>query len=121
MYTKALCVLFIAASCVLHAQEDNTNYWPPVEVQLENDDLKISKMTLPPEKETKMHRDDLYRVLVTLKGGKVQITDNSGSQTSFTMETGKSYYLPPDAPGAMHATENKSNEPIELMVIEFKK
>lgn len=118
---KALC-LFLAATCVLNAavKPENNDYWPPVEVQFENEEMKISKMSLPPEKQTKMHRDDLYRVLVTLKGDKLQIIDKSGSESSFTLESGKSYYLSPDSPGSMHATVNKSNEPIEIMVIEFK-
>lgn len=91
-----------------------------VEMQFENDQMKIMKIVLPSNQTVPLHRDEHNRVIVTLKGGKLKKVEQTGEVSTVDLETGKSYYLTPDVPGAMHTTTNISKNPVEIVVIEFK-
>lgn len=115
-------IFFVTLSAILtQLSAKETEYsLPQVELQFENEEMKILKMTLSPGQIVPMHRDDNYRVIVVLKGGKLEIIQKTGEHSFFELETGKSYYLEPDPPGALHSTANKSKNPIEIVVILFK-
>lgn len=44
----------------------------------------------------------------------------TGETSELKFETGKAYWLDQDLPNTLHGDVNESNEPIEVMVIEFK-
>jgi hypothetical protein len=68
-----------------------------------------------------MHRHEHGRVIIALKGGIMKIVEQSGASEAHVWETGKAYWLPPNAPGTMHADVNAGDHPIEVMVVELKK
>lgn len=51
----------------------------------------------------------------------MKIVQQDGSSETHVWETGKSYWLPANAPGRLHADVNTGNNPIEVMVVELKK
>jgi len=89
--------------------------------QLENEQVKVWKTVIMPHEPLKMHRHDAARVVVGLKGGTLQKIEESGEVSDLVFETGKAYWLDADPEGELHGDVNLSDEPIEVMVIEFKK
>jgi quercetin dioxygenase-like cupin family protein len=87
--------------------------------QFENERVRVWKTVIMPHQPLKMHRHDNSRVVVGLKGGTLKKIEETGEVSYLTFETGKAYYLTEDLPGTMHADINESDEPIEVMVIEF--
>jgi beta-alanine degradation protein BauB len=90
-------------------------------VQFENDDVKVWKSIVVPHAPLTMHRHEHGRVIIALKGGAMKIIEQSGVSEAHVWETGKAYWLPPNAPGTMHADVNAGDQPIEVMVVELKK
>jgi beta-alanine degradation protein BauB len=90
-------------------------------VQFENDDVKVWKSIVVPHAPLTMHRHEHGRVIIALKGGTMKIVEQSGTSEAHVWETGRAYWLPPNAPGTMHADVNAGDQPIEVMVVELKK
>ncbi len=90
------------------------------ELQFENDRVKVWKTIIMPHQPLKMHRHDNQRVVVGLKGGTLTKIEEDGTTSPLTFETGKAYWLTEDPANTLHADINDSDEPIEVMVIEFK-
>ena len=90
-------------------------------VQFENDDVKVWKSIVVPNAPLTMHRHEHGRVIIALKGGTMKIVEQSGASEAHVWDTGKAYWLPSNAPGAMHADVNAGDQPIEVMVVELKK
>ncbi|MFM5182075.1 hypothetical protein ACEUAY_21205 [Aeromonas veronii] len=89
--------------------------------QLENKNVRVWKTTISPEQPLKLHRHDNNRVIVVLKGGKLDILDEQGKVTkTYDWQTGKAYWLDADPIGELHGDRNISGSPIEVMVIEVK-
>ena len=88
--------------------------------QFENDSVAVWKTVIAPNQPLSMHRHDHGRVIVALKGGTLKIVPEQGEPHTVTWETGKAYWLSPDAPGTMHGDVNEGTEAIEVMVIEMR-
>jgi len=97
--------------------EDNITHR---DIQFENDYIKVWKTIIMPYQPLKMHRHDCSRVVIALKGGCLTKIEETGEKSQLIFETGKAYWLAKDPPGTLHGDINTSNEPIEVMVIEFK-
>jgi beta-alanine degradation protein BauB len=89
--------------------------------QFENEDVKVWKSVVYPKQPLVMHRHDHPRVIVALKGGTMEIVDQSGTEESHLWETGKAYWLPANPPNTRHADVNTGDQPIEVMVVELTK
>jgi beta-alanine degradation protein BauB len=89
-------------------------------LQFENDLVKVWKTVIMPHQPLSMHRHDHDRVVVGIKGGVLKKIEQSGEVSDLILETGKAYWLTADPIGTLHADINESDEPIEVMVIEFK-
>ena len=89
--------------------------------QFENEDVKVWKSVVVPNAPLTMHRHEHGRVIIALQGGTMRIVEQSGSSEQHKWETGKAYWLPPNAPNTMHADVNAGDKPIEVMVVELKK
>ena len=87
--------------------------------QFENEEVKVWKSVVYPNEPLVMHRHDHPRVIVALKGGTMEIVDQSGTRESHVWETGKAYWLPANPPNTQHADVNKGDGPIEVMVVEL--
>lgn len=119
--SRAVFVLigFLGAYGVMRSQQpaSQTQRFP----QFENDDVKVWKSVVVPNTPLSMHRHEHGRVIIALQGGVMKIVEQGGSSEQHTWDTGKAYWLPPNAPGTMHADVNAGNKPIEVMVVELKK
>lgn len=89
--------------------------------QFENEDVKVWKSVIYPKQPLTMHRHDHPRVIVALKGGTIEIVDQSGTREQHVWETGKAYWLPANPPNTRHADANTGDQAIEVMVVELTK
>jgi len=89
--------------------------------QFENAAVTVWKTILAPHEKLGMHRHEHGRVIVALKGGTLTIPQDDGGSHELVLETGKAYWLDADPPGKLHGDHNKSDQPLEMMVIEVKR
>ena len=89
--------------------------------QFENAAVTVWKTVLGPHEKIGMHRHEHGRIVVALKGGTLTIPQQDGSARRLVLETGKAYWLDADPPDKLHADDNESNRPIEMMVVELKR
>jgi|688.fasta_scaffold17714_9 hypothetical protein len=113
-----LSVLFIFSFFHCHANTQNSE--TRREQQFENEYVKVWKTIIMPNQPLKMHRHDRLRVVVGLKGGTLTKIEETGETSDLVIETGKAYWFDKDPPNTLHADLNESDEPIEVMLIEFK-
>lgn len=118
---KAFVAGLILTSRILIASESVESKQTYRELQFENDFVKVWKTVIIPHQPLRLHRHDCSRVVVGLKGGVLTKIEETGERSPLIFETGKAYWLTEDAPGTLHGDANESDEPIEVMVIEFKK
>ena len=111
--------LLLAAAGVIHSQQaaSQTQRFP----QFENDDVKVWKSIVLPNRPLTMHRHDHPRVIIALKGGTMKIVDQNGAEEQHVWDTGKAYWLPANPPGTKHADVNAGDQTIEVMVVELEK
>lgn len=115
-----LLCLFLFAINQVRAEEEELIEKTYREFQFENEQVKVWKTVITPNSPLSMHRHDKSRVVVGLKGGVLRKIEENGTESNLVFETGKAYWLTEDPPGELHGDINESNEPIEVMVIEFK-
>ncbi|HVU51991.1 MAG TPA: hypothetical protein VHL80_14940 [Polyangia bacterium] len=89
--------------------------------QLENDAVTVWKTILAPHEALGMHRHEHGRVVVALRGGTLALPQDDGTTKTLVLETGKAYWLPADPPGRLHGDDNRSDAPLEMMVVEMKR
>jgi len=90
------------------------------EFMFENDDAVCWKTTIAPNNPLKMHRHDRSRCIVGLQGGTLKKTEEDGTVSDLTFETGKAYWLDADPPDELHADVNEGDRDIVVIVTEFK-
>ena len=88
--------------------------------QFENADVKVWKSVIAPNNPLPLHRHEHPRVLIALKGGTMDIREETGQSDIQNWETGKAYWLPAN-PKTLHQAVNVGKEPIEMMVVELQK
>jgi len=92
------------------------------EPQFENSDVSVWKSIIMPNQPLALHRHDLGRTIVALKGGTLDVVDAQGNTLKqMTWETGKAYWLDADPPNQQHGDMNRTNEPIEVIVVQMRK
>jgi hypothetical protein len=89
--------------------------------QFQNDAVTVWKTILAPHEALGMHRHDHGRVVVALKGGTLALPQDDGTSRTLVLETGKAYWLPADPPARLHGDANRSDTPLEMMVVEMKR
>ena len=89
--------------------------------QFENEEVKVWKSVVMPNSPLPLHRHEHPRVLVALVGGTMKIVQQDGSSETHEWQSGRSYWLPANAPGTLHTDVNAGERPIEVMVVELKK
>ena len=90
------------------------------EFMFENDVAVCWKTTVAPNNPLKMHRHDRSRCIVGLQGGTLKKTEEDGTVSDLTFETGKAYWLDADPPDELHADVNEGDRDIVVIVTEFK-
>ncbi len=88
--------------------------------QFANDEVKVWKSVIGVGNPLPLHRHDHPRVLIALKGGTMDIREETGQSDIQHWETGKAYWLPSN-PKTLHQDVNIGKEPIEVMVVELQK
>ncbi len=88
--------------------------------QFANDEVKVWKSVIAVGNPLPLHRHDHPRVLIALKGGTMDIREETGQSDIQKWETGKAYWLPAN-PKTLHQDINVGSEPIEVMVVELQK
>jgi len=92
------------------------------EPQFENEHVSVWKSIILPNQPLALHRHDLGRTIVALKGGTLDVVDANGkTMKQMTWESGKAYWLGPDPAGEQHGDMNRGKEPIEVIVVQMKK
>lgn len=86
------------------------------ELMFENDRVICWKTTVSPNNPLKMHRHDRARCIVGLAGGTLKKTEEDGTQSDLTFETGQAYWLEADPPNELHADVNEGAGDIVVMV-----
>jgi len=116
----AIAVVFaagVAAGTTLQQQAQTRR-----EPQFENEHVSVWKSIILPNQPLALHRHDLGRTIVALKGGTLDVVDAKGkTMKQMTWESGKAYWLGPDPAGEQHGDMNRGKEPIEVIVVQMKK
>ena len=89
------------------------------EPQFKNSEVEVWKSIILPNQPLALHRHDLGRTIVALKGGTLDVVDKDGkTMKQMVWETGKAYWLDADPPGELHGDMNRGKEPIEVIVVQ---
>jgi quercetin dioxygenase-like cupin family protein len=91
------------------------------EVQFENDQVSVSRVVIEPKEEIGLHRDSTPQIVIGLKGGKITRLESDGREIDVEFPTGKAVYRPIDPEGELHKSVNKSDTPVEMIIIQMKK
>ena len=82
----------------------------------------VWKSIIMPNQPLALHRHDLGRTIVALKGGTLDVVDAKGkTKKQMTWESGKAYWLGADPADEQHGDMNRGKEPMEVIVVEMKK
>ena len=115
----AIAVVFAAGVAASTLQQQAQTRREP---QFENEHVSVWKSIILPNQPLSVHRHDLGRTIVALKGGTLDVVDASGkTMKQMTWESGKAYWLGPDPAGEQHGDMNRGKEPIEVIVVQMKK
>lgn len=117
MHLLAAVMLSFVAGAAMARQEATTQRTP----FFENSYVKVWKTTILPNQPLAMHRHENPRVIVALRGGKLNVVHQAGGTETYDWESGKAYWLIADSPGQLHADVNPGTEPIEVVVVELKR
>ena len=87
------------------------------EPQFENSAVKVWKSVVLANSPLPLHRHEHPRVIVALRGGSMEILEDTGKSQMHEGQTGKAYWLDANAPGTRHQDINAGDSPIEVMVV----
>ncbi|WP_260706150.1 cupin domain-containing protein [Edaphobacter flagellatus] len=107
----------VAALGVVIAQQNLSQRFP----QFENEDVKVWRSVIATGTPLPLHHHDHGRVIIPLKGGKIDVVEQDGSTEHHVWEAGKAYWLPKNAPNTMHKDVNVGGSQVVVMVVELKK
>lgn len=85
------------------------------DIQLENDNFRVTKWTVEPGGAIPMHVHEYDYVVVPLVSETMHVTNADGSEIVATLEHGVSYTR---AAGAEHIVENRGTNTIEFIEVE---
>ena len=92
------------------------------EAQFENEHVQVWKSIILPNQPLALHRHDLGRTIVALKGGTLDIVNPRGETVKkMTWESGKAYWLDTDPAGEQHGDMNRGSDPIEVIVVQMRR
>lgn len=115
-------VAVFAAGVAAGALSQQTASQTRREPQFQNEHVQVWKSIIMPNQPLALHRHDLGRTIVALKGGTLDVVDKDGkTMKQMTWETGKAYWLDADPPGELHGDMNRTKEPIEVIVVQMLK
>lgn len=107
---------FLILASLAFAQAQAFEY----EVQLENDQVCVFKVMIEAQEEIGLHRDAAPQIVIGLKGGTITRLETDGQEVDVQFPTGKAVYRPVDPEAKLHRSINRSNDPIELIIVQMK-
>lgn len=107
---------FIILACVALTRAQALQY----EVQFENDQICVSRVVIEPQEEIGLHRDALPQSVIGVRGGTITRLEADEREVEVQFPTGKVVYRPADPENELHRSVNRSNAPIELIIIQYK-
>ena len=100
----------IAACATLALAQDHS-------VPIENEQVKVVKVTQGPHIKTKLHKHDMNRVMVYLQPGKQTIEYQGANTAHLNWKAGQPLWSPK---GGMHIAEITSDNPVTIVELELK-
>jgi quercetin dioxygenase-like cupin family protein len=107
---KRLIVVLIAAAPALLMSQDSR-------IPLENDHVRVVKVTQDPHKKTRLHDHKVNRVMIYLTAGKQTIDYQDGKHIDNTWKAGEPKWSPASG---MHIAEIVSDKPVTIVEVELK-
>jgi hypothetical protein len=118
LITAAVITVVFVAGVAVGAWQQKTS-GTRREPQFKNSEVEVWKSIIMPNQPLALHRHDLGRTIVALKGGTLDVVDKDGkTMKQMVWETGKAYWLDADPPGELHGDMNRGKEPIEVIVVQ---
>ena len=90
------------------------------EIQLENQTVRVLKISLDPKEEVGFHRDVCPRIMHCNLACSLLQTFEDGRQKVIDFSSDQAVYLPSDPIGVMHKTANLTDAKLEFIVVELK-
>jgi len=91
------------------------------QVQLENDHVCVARVKIFPHAKIGLHRDAYPQVVIALQGGTITRLEADKREVDVVFPTGAPVFRPKDPENQLHCSINRSNKPLELIVIQLKK
>ena len=107
---------FLILACIALTQAQALQY----EVQLDNDQVCVSRVVIEPKEEIGLHRDALPQIVVGVRGGTIIRLEADGREVDVQFPTGKAVYRPVDPENELHKSVNRSDVPVEIIIIQIK-
>ena len=85
---------------------------------VDNDQVKVLKVTVQPHQKTRLHQHTVNRVMVYLQAGRQTLAYQDGRNVTLDWKPGEAKWSPASG---MHIAEITSNEPVTIVEIELKK
>jgi hypothetical protein len=118
LITAAVITVVFVAGVAVGAWQQKTS-GTRREPQFKNSEVEVWKSIIMPNQPLALHRHDLGRTIVALKGGTLDVVDKDGkTMKQMVWDTGKAYWLDADPPGELHGDMNRGREPIEVIVVQ---
>ena len=108
-HLATLAPLLAASALTLLAQS--------VRVPIENDKVKVVKVTQGPHIKTKLHKHDMNRVMIYLQPGKQNFDYQGAKPITVTWKAGQALWSPA---AGMHIAEIVSDNPVTIVELELK-
>lgn len=105
-----LCGLFFL--CALSAYE--------YKVEVDKENVSIVRVVIFPQEEIGLHRHDYPKIAIALQGGVMTRVEEDGRESEVEFPTGVAVYRPADPEGELHRAVNRSDQTIELLLIQIK-
>src|SRR5688572_7509827 len=86
-------------------------------VKLDNDKVRVLKVTSPSHQKGAMHQHRMNRVMVYLDDGQMTLTNPEGKAEHFRWKAGHAKW---DPAGGLHTSENTGDKPFTVVEIELK-
>lgn len=90
------------------------------EIFLENDSVCVARAKIMSHEEIGLHRDAYPQVVVALQGGVITRLEADGTITNVNFPTGVAVYREVDPLDELHRSVNRSEDPVELLIIQLK-
>ena len=117
----ACCLSFVTGAGFMWAQQQAQG-GTRREPQFENEHMRVWKSIIMPNQPLAQHRHEHGRALIALTDGQLVVVDKDNKPVhTYNWERGKAYWLDADPPGQTHADVNRTDRPIEVIVVELKK